>query len=493
MISVPSHLQPLNGNKKDNLYFWNYIYKHMKQLKLFLYCFSLHFIMQSCNPTRQVVQPVSGNYQPHKVLQGENFGKIANTYDVTQEEIKKMNPGVDFNHLKPGQVIKIPIKKTEEKKEEIKKEEEIKERKKTTSRIAIILPLNAAQNSIDNQTDLDIIIDPNTVPYIHFYQGVMLALDSLTQNGNNFSLTVIDTWSDSTKLVKLINDSLFRTNDLVIGVSVGNWLNLLAAASVKYNKQLIIAQSNSAVFLQNHPRLILTAPSVTLQCQLMSSFIHRKFGKEQLILLHQDTKKENDLAAIFSTALEISHLKEGRNDSLKIKNLIYTPKLFESNSKVFDKTKKNVILIPSSDEAFVSPIITRLDSLDDFKFILCGLPTWENFETIDPQRLQNLETHIFSSTFIDYNLNPVKRIRKNFLEKYKSDPVFLGYLGFSLAYLSGSILEREAKDFNEEFERAKTGNLPVQFNLSSKSKEDGMENHSITILKFENYKLIPVE
>jgi hypothetical protein len=130
------------------------------------------------------------------------------------------------------------------------------------------------------------------------------------------------------------------------------------------------------------------------------------------------------------------------------------------------------------------------------KFVICGLPTWENFESIDPKMLQKLQTHIFTSTFIDYNSPYVKNFRKNFIEKYKADPVHNAFLGFSIAYLAGSALEKGDKDFFRQLEKKENREnkeLPAKFDFASKSKDDGQENHRITILKFEYFKLVLVE
>ncbi len=450
--------------------------------------------LSACGTTTKTTRPVASGQTGHTVVKGENIGRIANTYNLTEEDFRKANPGVDLKRLRPGQVLKIPhIEKSAGVQWKEEKKAVVAERKRTTTKMALLLPLNAAQINSGNLTDLEITMDQSVIPYLHFYLGVKTALDSLAQGGNHFTLTLLDSGSDSLKLARLIRDSLFVKNDLVIGVSSGSWISQLTAASLKFQKPLVIAQHNTAAFLEGNRQLILTTPSVALQCQLMSNFLYSHFKQEKMLLLHQDSKKENDLAALFGTGIEIQHLKEGRRDSLKIKNLVYDSKNFEQVSRQFDKTKKNVIVLTSSDEAFVSPIITRLDSLDEYKFVVCGLPTWENFETIDPQRLQNLETHIFTSSYVDYNQGTVRNFRKTFLEQTKADPQYLAYLGFSIAWLTGSILEQGSGDLIRGIENARQHTLPLKFDFKSKTPQDGLENHHITILKFENFSLLPVE
>jgi LysM repeat protein len=262
----------------------------------------------SCSSSKKTTTaPATEAYRPHTVQRGETISKIANTYDVTLVQIAAINPGLDLNKIKAGQVIKIPFKKETKKEQAEEKKEPEPVKKSQTTHVALLLPFNAAHN-MENQVDDAISVDPATVPWIQFYEGVMIALDSLTAEGNNYELRLYDTWMDSTKLSRLIRDTLFTKNDLVIAGSVTSFLPQLATAASSSHKPLIITQNNSATFLDGHPDLLLATPSVALQCQLMSNFIYREFENENLVILHQDTKKENDLAAIFSTALQIRRL-----------------------------------------------------------------------------------------------------------------------------------------------------------------------------------------
>lgn len=459
----------------------------------------LLLLIVSCDTTKRTSitsQVADKAYQFHTVIKGETIDKIANSYNISQEEIKNLNPGLDFKKLKEGFELKIPKVKQvaiEEKKEE--KKETLQQGKSTLTKMALILPFNAlayAENSLHDQEVVT--IDPLAIPAIHFYQGLQMALDSLASSGNSFELTLFDSWMDSSALIKLVRDSIFSKNDLVISGASTNWLQQLTLASLQSKTPLVVLQNNSASFLEGNHLLYLASPSVAQQCLMMSEFLYRKYGKENLILLHQDTKRENDLASLFSSGFETSRLRFGENDTLKMRNLIYSGKLFEKGNKLFDKTLKNVILIPSSDEAFVSPIISRLDSLKEFKFIFCGLPTWENFESIDPRKFQNLQTHIFSSTYIDYTREAVIQFRKKFISKYKSDPLYNAYLGFSIGYLAGSVLEKnKVHSFERELEKSDSHAYPVILRFQSKSKEDGKENHQMSILKFEDFSLKKIE
>ncbi len=49
-----------------------------------------------------------GRYEPHKVIPGECFARIAQRYGVPVEDVVKANPGVDPARLQVGQTLVIP-------------------------------------------------------------------------------------------------------------------------------------------------------------------------------------------------------------------------------------------------------------------------------------------------------------------------------------------------------------------------------------------------
>ncbi len=70
-------------------------------------------VIDPLNQPKEVVKPVADEQkvfiEEHEVQANEKLQDIADLLVVSPEMIKKYNPGVDWNNLKPGQVIKVPI------------------------------------------------------------------------------------------------------------------------------------------------------------------------------------------------------------------------------------------------------------------------------------------------------------------------------------------------------------------------------------------------
>ena len=50
-------------------------------------------------------EPITG--ETHTIKQGENLWVIANRTDTTVDELKKLNPGMNYRDLKVGQKIRV--------------------------------------------------------------------------------------------------------------------------------------------------------------------------------------------------------------------------------------------------------------------------------------------------------------------------------------------------------------------------------------------------
>ena len=111
-----------------------------------------------------------------------------------------------------------------------------------------------------------------------------------------------------------------------------------------------------------------------------------------------------------------------------------------------------VVFISSSNEDFVSSVLTSLASNKlKKKLFVIGLPTWQYFETIDQNLLDSCNVHLFSSGFIDFNNSDVTFFRKNFREKYNTEPSDISYQGYDAMLTAGkSFLANGGKLISEE-------------------------------------------
>lgn len=185
-------------------------------------------------------------YYYYVIKPGDTQFSIANEFKMKQKKLRKLNPQVKSKILQPGDWVRIPrylvppeyfeVKKTP--KDTIKEElvvldtmqvEKVKQEiSKTKVSVGLFLPLYLEANDTINQIitykdTIEIVTEReprviyrNSQEFIRFYQGVLLAVDSLQKEGLSVDLHVFDTERDPEKLKELYRK--FNLLILIIGL-----------------------------------------------------------------------------------------------------------------------------------------------------------------------------------------------------------------------------------------------------------------------------------
>ncbi len=255
----------------------------------------------------------------------------------------------------------------------------------------------------------------------------------------------------------------------------------LVSAASKSDIKLILTQSNSPRLLEDQRNIALAFASTKTQCREMAEFMLKEFEDSKIILVYRTEKREDELALVFRE--EIVRLKKDQ----EFIELNATTKSYKEISGLLSKTKRNLIFLISSDEAFISPIISLVEEQKIFGVKLAGLPTWQNFESIDFMALKNIEVFIFDNNFISDETPSHSEFRKDFVSKYANDPLNSAYNGFDLIFHLGNAYENKEKNFEGLLKKAfSSDNAGYSFEGSG---NDGLENKYISVLRFFDYKL----
>jgi len=206
-----------------------------------------------------------------------------------------------------------------------------------------------------------------------------------------------------------------------------------------------------------------------------------KFPESNIIMVYRTVKREDELARFFRTAI-IS----GKGNS-KFKEYNATTTGSADISNMLDVSKRNLVFVISSDEAFISPLLSTLESLNIYNIQINGLPTWQDFESIDFMAFQNLQVNIFDNNFIDLTHPQRQFFRKAYISRFHTDPVPSAYNGFDLVYNLSKHCTNNRTDLNDLIKKS-FNNDDVNFKFRE-IDSGGMENTNITVIKFSDYKL----
>lgn len=347
--------------------------------------------------------------------------------------------------------------------------------------IALLLPFEL--NKINLKTAVKKDLSGSDLA-IDFYQGMKLALDSLSQSGPNFRLNVFDTQNQETKVVNLALANSVKSNDLIVGPIYPEEAKTFADfADLKDILQVFPLAASMPQGYKNL-RMVMVNNTLEQHGRKIAEFITKNYKPEQVNIVLLNTQKAND--ARFSAYLKrfIGELGAGRFRIIERPNAI-------GIDKYMDPLKNNLVLVSSSDRLFIVPTIDRLYKLKNNKYRieLFGHPNWMKANYLIQNKLQSLNTRITSSFYVNYKLENVKSFVSRYRREFGTEPSEYSFKGFDVGYYFGGLLVKYGKSYPRHLTESVYTGLHNNFRFS-KEPDQVIKNIEIMLLGYRNFELI---
>ena len=433
----------------------------------------------------------------YKVEKEETLYSISKKFKITQGEIEEFNLELKEG-LKARMKLWIPAISL------LKKEETVAEPKEKhhhddVYHIAIMTALNIPEHVTKDSSLVDsVFVNSNlsveTLSNLEFYEGIMMAIDSLKKSKPKVHLHLFDTENDSLKTSILLKNPEMKKMDLIISNGSNATIKPINAYSKTNHISFASFTMNAGELIKDNKDAIVLTPSSLTQCQEMGKIAAEKFGQSNCIVLKTLAGKENERSMAFKKGWSGSSdkkifevdfsaiIKKTMTDSM-------TDYLKAIKSSLQLK-EDNLVFVPSSSEEFVSTLINAMKEYSEqYRITLIGLPTWQHFETIDPLLFELLNVHIFTSSFINYNSTSSVAFRKKFYSIYTIEPTEGAFQGFDLMMLLGSELIKSGKNFRDHLTENCFKGLFSSYTFGKSSDYSFLENHYIAVCNYRNYEL----
>lgn len=340
-------------------------------------------------------------------------------------------------------------------------------------------------------------IYPKSRMSISFYEGMLIALDSLQKLGFNCKLIVYDTGNDTNEVKfirsKLIKDSL----DLIIGPVYNSSIKLMTDFAKNYKIPIVSPLGTNPEHLKENPYFILAKPSPQTQFEFIAHFVYKKHKHDNILMIIYDKAIETKVTGNFKKSFNVLNKTNFSNDPQKIIKPFFKEVYYSDNDKrsllsALSDTMKNILIVPSVNEAHVGKLLNYLDSKPNKQITIIGLPDWAKFETIESDKLEKFNVHLPSSYFINPELQEVKNFRIKYRNAYNTEPNKYAYQGYDVGLFYFYGLLTYGNGFIDNIEKLKIQGLHNYYNHTSLGIKFGHENSSVFILKFQDYKFIKV-
>ncbi len=347
--------------------------------------------------------------------------------------------------------------------------------------IALLLPFELNKINLKTAVKKDI---SRADLAIDFYQGMKLALDSLSESGHNFNLHVFDTQNQETRVVNLAMANSVKSNDLIVGPVFPEEVKSFADfADLKGIQQVSPLAASMPAGYKNQ-QLIMVNNTLEQHGKKIAEFIIRNYKADLVNIVLLNTQKVED--ARFSTYLKrfINELGANKFRITERPNAI-------GIEKYMHPVKNNLVLITSSDRLFVVPTIDKLYKLksDKYKIELFGHPGWTKADFLNQVKLQSLNTRVTTSYYINYKLENVKNFISRYRREFASEPSEYSFKGFDVGFYFGGMLARYGKNYTRHLTEAVYPGLHNNFRFRRDS-EGGFKNTELMLLGYRNFELI---
>ncbi|HSV88860.1 MAG TPA: LysM peptidoglycan-binding domain-containing protein, partial [Bacteroidales bacterium] len=414
---------------------------------------------------------------------GETFASVANHFRVAPEELERINPGIEPQYLAVGDRLRIPARAAvitpplpataepimdyqilpgDERQDPYCLNPELKPH----YNVALLIPLY-----LDHFDEVIAQNDPNHISFtfIQFYQGVMIALDSIRQQGVNIKLHTFDVGRDLESARRITSQPGFDRMDLIIGPFFPEVIPLVAEFGRRNNISVVSPFYDNTSLLKGFPNLFQVSTSLRTQLRLLAAYLSRTYYDKNIIIVHNNLPEAIPLINEFRNNLLNGLLAETRQNSkqnigqlndyliehgllgfdqagsilqsgphtpalngnrsvdqenqVSVREVIFRTGGMDSVRNNLDLKCQNILITLISGEAFLSNYLRELNLLaGTHQITLFGTSEWLDYQTISLRLFEPVRLHVFSNDFIEYRDKHIQDFVLRFRNTFNIEP-----------------------------------------------------------------------
>lgn len=447
---------------------------------------------------KQLYQPAQENkWMTHAVQPKETVYSLSKKYEVSIDSILAVNNGL-VGGLRIGKDINIPLLKKPSMVTKLDTPIVItahfdSNAIKPAYRVAVLLPFFLEQNkeALALETVKASDLYGMSSYAIEFYEGVLVALDSLKKDGLSIQMSVFDTGNDTAKTAAILRKPEMKTMDLIIGPLYYKNFIKVADFAKKHEINIVSPVKQSNKILLGNAYVSKVATSSPLLVKQLADYTFDNWKKENIILINHEG--EEDDASIQTFVKSYKGLMLASKDSMMYAvptELIYGNKSFSNLKNNLNELKQNIIYVPSENQSFITSLMNQLyDIRNEYNITLVFGDNIQSYDNIEIAYLHELNVHVLTSEYVDQNSVAVANFKQKFYGVNKHLPTKYSYLGHDVAYFYLSLLNEFGVNYDVMFLGYKKELLMLNFDYFKTGIESGYENHSVFLLKYEDYRL----
>jgi LysM repeat protein len=480
-------------------------------------------------------------YIEHLVERGETVYSISAKYNIKDEDLKELNPELKERNLIAGETLYIPKNKTQVTDESTSAKsrvndipdketakpvisnfkKDIPNLSKDTFRITMFLPLFLNQNeslnspsNSDESEETDSIqnsgtdnnqtysgnnsgrsLYSHTRNFLSFYEGFLIALDTMKKTGINIRLDLYDNQFKQTVIDSVMRHTDLVNSDLIVGpVDVKHQKNI-SNFSFKNQIPLVSPFSSDDDFTNTNPFYFQINPSKDFILRKTADFIGKEYFDKNIIILTPGSYEQIRGADLVETVRDrVNQYASKKKSNEGNFTIIGINEGVNQGYWLLKKSLKpdveNIVFIPPSNnrterEAILSKAINSLYVLsEEFKITLIGMNDYPSFKSINIEYFHKLNLHFVTPNFVDYTEPEVKSFIKKYREKFLAEPNPFSFRGYDVGKFFIDAYRQYGRNFTNKISLVGTNTLQSNFKPKRIKDLSGFMNKSLFVVNF---------
>jgi ABC-type branched-subunit amino acid transport system substrate-binding protein len=213
---------------------------------------------------------------------------------------------------------------------------------------------------------------------LEFYEGAVMAIDSLNQTGKSAILEVYDISSTQGNIEQLLKRGKFDSLDIMFVHGGPPEYTALASISKSKNIPLVSASYPNDGGIRGSPMVYIANPKINSHLQIIVNQMISRWEEANIIWFNRSDPGDDRLEDIFRELIKQSSIAQ-RPQYIKLGKTFST----EEISKAIDSTKINVLLAGSLDNTFAVNFAKAISTYEKKGIIqVIGMPNWDGLKEL---------------------------------------------------------------------------------------------------------------
>jgi len=273
---------------------------------------------------------------------------------------------------------------------------------------------------------------------LEFYEGSVMAIDSINQSGSKVSMEVFDIQSKTGSIGYLLGIKKIDSLDIIIAQLSGSDYLELAQIAKEKNIPMVSATYPNDGGIRESPMVFIANPKINSHIQVIHNQLFKKWPDANVIWFKRSGVEDDKIESQFR---ELNAASVHKN---KFKTAALKPEFkMDDLVPLLDTTKTNVLIAGSLDDKFALQFARAISAYPKKGIIqVIGMPGWEGMKEIQSKNYAGIPIYYTTA----FNIPSGHQWAAQVEEKIKSitgiKPSISLIKGFELTYYFANVLSK---------------------------------------------------